>query len=181
MVEPPWAPAWEERYWGFAKRQADFDSAMRGFFPRGAHAPQIAERAALARPAHDDTNAYYAAEVQSVRRPEIRSHVLCKPGRNNNRRLPPDIEFLAAKSPLRARRNSARIFRRLKAMHIKCMLWFESPGYYFPMCENSRHSRGLGGRAVSSGLSKGLPLPPAYHRLFWAWFAFGFPVSHEAP
>ena len=61
-------------------------------------------------------------------------------------------------------------------MHIKCMLWFESPGYYFPMCENSRHSRGLGGRAVSSGLSKGLPLPPAYHRLFWAWFAFGFPA-----
>ena len=36
MVEPPWAPAWEERYWGFAKRQADFDSAMRGFyFPVG--------------------------------------------------------------------------------------------------------------------------------------------------
>jgi hypothetical protein len=34
--------------------------------------------AALARPAHDDTNAYYAAEVQSVLRPEIRSHVLCK-------------------------------------------------------------------------------------------------------
>src|ERR1700726_3365187 len=31
-------------------------------------------------------NAYYAAEVQSVLRPEIRSHVLCKPGRNNNRR-----------------------------------------------------------------------------------------------
>jgi hypothetical protein len=30
--------------------------------------------------------AYYAAEVQSVLRPEIRSHVLCKPGRNNNRR-----------------------------------------------------------------------------------------------
>jgi hypothetical protein len=25
-------------------------------------------------------------EVQSVPRPEIRSHVLCKPGRNNNRR-----------------------------------------------------------------------------------------------
>jgi uncharacterized membrane protein len=25
-------------------------------------------------------------------------------------------------------------------------------------------------------VSKGLPLPPAYHRLFWAWFAFGFPA-----
>ena len=36
-----------------------------------------------------DTNAYYAAEVQSVLRPEIRSHVLCKPGRNNNRRAFP--------------------------------------------------------------------------------------------
>src|ERR1700730_5206286 len=35
--------------------------------------------AALARPAHDDTNAYYAAEVQSVLRPEIRSHVLGAP------------------------------------------------------------------------------------------------------
>ena len=33
----------------------------------------------LARPAHNDTNAYYAAEVQSVLRPQIRSHVLCKP------------------------------------------------------------------------------------------------------
>jgi hypothetical protein len=46
------------------------------------------------RPAHDDTNAYYAAEVQSVLRPEIRSHVLCKPGRNNNRRaFPPTLIF----------------------------------------------------------------------------------------
>ncbi len=42
------------------------------------------------RPAHDDTNAYYAAEVQSVLRPEIRSHVLCKPARNNN---PPTLNF----------------------------------------------------------------------------------------
>jgi hypothetical protein len=33
----------------------------------------------------------------------------------------PDIEFLAANSPLRARRNFARVFRRLKAMHKKCM------------------------------------------------------------
>src|ERR1700730_4670126 len=39
---------------------------------------------------------------------------------------PPDIEFLAATSPLRARRTFARVFRRLKAMHIKCTLWFES-------------------------------------------------------
>jgi len=23
---------------------------------------------------------------------------------------------------------------------------------------------------------KGTPLPPAYHRLFWTWFAFGFPA-----
>jgi hypothetical protein len=50
---------------------------------------------------HDDTNGYYAAEFQSVLRPEIRSHVLCKPGRNNNRRAFPDIEFMAANSPLR--------------------------------------------------------------------------------
>jgi hypothetical protein len=61
-------------------------------------APQIAGRAlqwaALAWPAHDDTSAYYAAEVQSVLRPEIRSHVLCKSGRNNNRRaFPPPLNF----------------------------------------------------------------------------------------
>jgi hypothetical protein len=55
--------------------------------------------AALARPAHDDTNAYYAAEVQSVLRPEIRLHVLCKPGRNNNRCLPPDIGLSAIAWP----------------------------------------------------------------------------------
>jgi hypothetical protein len=48
----------------------------------------------------------------------------------------PGIEFLAANSPLRARRIFARVFRRLKAMHIKCMLWFEShllsQGYWKP-------------------------------------------------
>jgi hypothetical protein len=41
-----------------------------------------------------DTNAYYAAEVQSVLPPEIRSHVLGNPGRNNNRRaFPPTLNF----------------------------------------------------------------------------------------
>jgi hypothetical protein len=60
------------------------------------HAPRR-----LCRPSHDNTNAYYAAEVQSGLRAEIRSHVLGKPGGNNNRvAFPPDIEFLAANSPL---------------------------------------------------------------------------------
>jgi hypothetical protein len=35
-------------------------------------------------PAATHSNAYYAAEVQSVLHPEIRSHVLGKPGRNDN-------------------------------------------------------------------------------------------------
>src|ERR1700730_11639552 len=35
-----------------------------------------------------------ACKVQSVLRPEIRSHVLCKPGRNNNRRaFPPTLNL----------------------------------------------------------------------------------------
>jgi uncharacterized membrane protein len=25
-------------------------------------------------------------------------------------------------------------------------------------------------------VARGVPLPPAYHRLFWTWFAFGFPA-----
>jgi len=29
---------------------------------------------------------------------------------------------------------------------------------------------------AEAAVSKGLPLPPAYHRLFWAWFVFGFPA-----
>jgi uncharacterized membrane protein len=29
---------------------------------------------------------------------------------------------------------------------------------------------------AEAAASKGLPLPPAYHRLFWAWCAFGFPA-----
>ena len=29
---------------------------------------------------------------------------------------------------------------------------------------------------AEAAASKGLPLPPAYHRLFWTWFAFGFPA-----
>jgi uncharacterized membrane protein len=29
---------------------------------------------------------------------------------------------------------------------------------------------------AEAAASKGLPLPLAYHRLFWAWFAFGFPA-----
>ena len=45
------------------------------------------------------TRDLYAAEVQSVLRPEIRSHVLCKPGRNNNRCLPPDIGLSAIAWP----------------------------------------------------------------------------------
>ena len=110
-----------------------------------------------------DTNAYYAAEVQSVPRPEIRSHVLCKPGRITIGAPSPDIEFLAVNSPLRARRsNFARDFRRLKAMHIKSM-WdnFQilSPqpsgpvsGVFFPGWRESRHFRGLGRCASVSGL-----------------------------
>src|ERR1700736_332665 len=63
-------------------------------------APQIAGRAPPCAdggpnpPADAHSNAYYAAEVQSVLRPEIRSHVPCKPGPNNNRRaFPPTLNF----------------------------------------------------------------------------------------
>ena len=29
---------------------------------------------------------------------------------------------------------------------------------------------------ASAAASAGEPLPPAYHKLFWTWFAFGFPA-----
>ena len=29
---------------------------------------------------------------------------------------------------------------------------------------------------AADAAAKSAPLPPAYHRLFWWWFAFGFPA-----
>jgi len=31
-------------------------------------------------------------------------------------------------------------------------------------------------RLAEAALAAGAPLPPRYHRLFWLWFAFGFPA-----
>jgi hypothetical protein len=68
-------------------------------------------------PADAHSNACFAAEVQSVLRPEIRSHVLGKPGRNNGRlAFPQTLNFW----PRTHRLSSATQYRRLRAMHIKC-------------------------------------------------------------
>ncbi|MBX9760986.1 MAG: DUF2269 family protein [Beijerinckiaceae bacterium] len=32
-----------------------------------------------------------------------------------------------------------------------------------------------------AAVAAGAPLPPVHHRLFWAWFAFGFPAFAAAP
>jgi uncharacterized membrane protein len=31
-------------------------------------------------------------------------------------------------------------------------------------------------RLAEHAAAAGQPLPPAYHTLFWSWFAFGFPA-----
>jgi uncharacterized membrane protein len=44
--------------------------------------------------------------------------------------------------------------------------------FWLPVVWMQMEMRNLAAEAVAAGT----PAPPAYHRLFWLWFAFGFPA-----
>ena len=55
---------------------------------------------------------------------------------------------------------------------LSILLYIVTGCFWLPVVWMQMRMRDL----AESAASKGLPLPPAYHRLFWAWLAFGFPA-----
>jgi uncharacterized membrane protein len=52
------------------------------------------------------------------------------------------------------------------------VLYFITGAFWLPVVWMQMQMRSLAEAAVEHGAA----LPPAYHRLFWWWFAFGFPA-----
>jgi uncharacterized membrane protein len=52
------------------------------------------------------------------------------------------------------------------------ILYLITGGFWLPVVWMQMRMRDLAAEAVRDGS----PLPRAYHRLFWLWFAFGFPA-----
>lgn len=55
---------------------------------------------------------------------------------------------------------------------LSLILYVVTGAFWLPVVWMQMRMRNLAGDAVR----RGEPLPPAYHRLFWRWFAFGFPA-----
>ena len=55
---------------------------------------------------------------------------------------------------------------------LSILLYVVTGMFWLPVVWMQMRMRDLAGAAVS----KGEPLPALYHRLFWSWFAFGFPA-----
>jgi uncharacterized membrane protein len=55
---------------------------------------------------------------------------------------------------------------------LSIILYLVTGAFWLPVVWMQMRIRALAEKAVAEGQ----PLPPAYHRLFWAWFAFGFPA-----
>jgi len=51
-------------------------------------------------------------------------------------------------------------------------LYFVTGAFWLPVVRMQMRMRDLAAAAAAIGQ----PLPPQYHRLFWWWFAFGFPA-----
>lgn len=51
-------------------------------------------------------------------------------------------------------------------------LYFVTGAFWLPVVWMQMRMRDLAAHAAATGE----PLPPLYHRLFWWWFAFGFPA-----
>ena len=55
---------------------------------------------------------------------------------------------------------------------LSILLYLLTGAFWLPVVWMQMRMRDLAAQAVRDGL----PLPPLYHRLFWTWFAFGFPA-----
>jgi uncharacterized membrane protein len=55
---------------------------------------------------------------------------------------------------------------------LSIVLYLVTGAFWLPVVWMQARMRDLAREAAWAGA----PLPPAYHRLFWAWFAFGFPA-----
>jgi uncharacterized membrane protein len=55
---------------------------------------------------------------------------------------------------------------------LSIILYLVTGAFWLPVVWMQMRMRVLAEKAVILGQ----PLPPAYHRLFWTWFAFGFPA-----
>jgi uncharacterized membrane protein len=55
---------------------------------------------------------------------------------------------------------------------LSILLYLVTGAFWLPVVWIQMRLRDLAAAAAETGE----PLPPAYHRLFWTWFAFGFPA-----
>jgi len=55
---------------------------------------------------------------------------------------------------------------------VSILLYFVTGVFWLPVVWMQMHMRDFASEAVC----RGTPLPAGYHRLFWLWFAFGFPA-----
>ena len=55
---------------------------------------------------------------------------------------------------------------------LSIILYLVTGAFWLPVVWMQARMRSLAAGAVAAGE----PLPPAYHKLFWTWFAFGFPA-----
>jgi uncharacterized membrane protein len=55
---------------------------------------------------------------------------------------------------------------------LSVLLYLFTGAFWLPVVFMQMHMRDLAEQAVQ----RDAPLPPLYHRLFWWWFAFGFPA-----
>ena len=55
---------------------------------------------------------------------------------------------------------------------LSILLYIATGCFWLPVVWMQMRMRDL----AEAAASKRLPLPPAYHRLFWTWFGFGFPA-----
>ena len=55
---------------------------------------------------------------------------------------------------------------------LSIILYLVTGAFWLPVVWMQMRMRTLAENAAAEGQ----PLPPAYHRLFWTWFAFGFPA-----
>jgi uncharacterized membrane protein len=55
---------------------------------------------------------------------------------------------------------------------LSIILYLVTGAFWLPVVWMQMRMRVLAEKAAAEGQ----PLPPAYHKLFWSWFAFGFPA-----